>query len=106
MTCKETEKLIPLFIKNELSYIQLEKFIDHLDNCPSCMEEMSIQFLIEKGMVRLKDGDTFDLNEELQALMDEARAKIRRHKGIQYFGIGLEIGLLFLIITVILIVIL
>ena len=106
MTCKETEKLIPLFIKKELSYVQLEKFMDHIANCPNCMEEVSIQFLIEKGMLRLKDGDTFDLNEELQTLLEDSKTKLKMHKGMQYFIVGLEIGLLFLIIAVILIIIL
>lgn len=106
MTCKDAEKLIPIFIKDELNYIELEKFIDHIEECPDCMEEMSIQFLVTEGMVRLEQGSAFDLNQELRSLLDVSKARIRVHKGMQYFGIGLEIIALIAILTLILVILL
>ena len=106
MTCKDAEKLIPIFIKNELNYTELEQFMDHIEACPVCMEEMSIQYLIAEGMVHLEEGSAFDLNRELKNLMEISRARIRVHKGMQYLGIGLEIVALVAIITVILVVLL
>lgn len=106
MTCKEAEKKIPAFIKNQLTYGELEKFIDHMEECPVCREEMSIQYLVAEGMVRLEDGGAFDLNKELNNLMENAKKKVRVHKGLQYLGIGLEIAALLAILTVILVMIL
>jgi len=106
MTCKDVEKLIPIFIKDELNYRELEQFIDHIETCPDCKEEMSIQFLVTEGMVRLEDGSAFDLNWELKNLMDVSKAKIRVHKGMQYLGIGLEIAALVVILAVILVILL
>lgn len=106
MTCKDVEKLIPIFIKDELNYRELEQFIDHIETCPDCKEEMSIQFLVTEGMVRLEDGSAFDLNWELKNLMEVSKAKIRVHKGIQYLGIGLEIAALVVILAVILVILL
>lgn len=106
MTCKDAEKLIPIFIKDELNYIELEKFIDHIEECPDCMEEMSIQFLVTEGMVRLEQGSAFDLNQELRNLLEVSKARIRVHKGMQYFGIGLEIIALIAILTLILVILL
>lgn len=106
MTCKDVEKLIPIFIKDELNYRELEQFIDHIETCPECKEEMSIQFLVTEGMVRLEDGSAFDLNWELKNLMDVSKAKIRVHKGMQYLGIGLEIAALVVILAVILVILL
>lgn len=106
MTCKDVEKLIPIFIKDELNYIELEKFIDHIEECPDCMEEMSIQFLVSEGMVRLEQGSAFDLNQELRSLLEISKSRIRVHKGMQYIGIGLEIAALIAILTLIMVILL
>ena len=106
MKCKDVEKLIPIFIKDELNYIELEKFIDHIEECPDCMEEMSIQFLVTEGMVRLEQGSAFDLNQELRSLLEISKSRIRVHKGMQYIGIGLEIVALIAILTLILVILL
>lgn len=106
MKCKDAEKLIPIFIKDELNYIELEKFIDHIEECPDCMEEMSIQFLVTEGMVRLEQGSAFDMNQELRSLLEISKSRIRVHKGMQYVGIGLEIVALIAIVTLILVILL
>lgn len=106
MTCKDAEKMIPIFIKNELNYTQLEQFMDHIDACPNCREEVSIQYLVTAGMVRLEEGSAFDLGRELDNLTQSSRAKIKRHKGMQYLGIGLEAAALLGIIAVILVILL
>lgn len=106
MTCKDVEKLIPIFIKDELNYRELEQFIDHIESCPSCKEEMSIQFLVTEGMARLEDGSAFDLNQELRNLMDISKSRIRVHKGMQYLGIGIEIVALVAILAVIIVILL
>ena len=46
MNCKETEKKIPSFLHDELDGSKLEEFIDHVESCPECKEELSIQFLV------------------------------------------------------------
>lgn len=106
MTCKDAEKMIPLFIQDKLNYTELEQFLDHIDLCPNCKEELSIQFLITEGMVRLEDGSAFDLGKELQNLMEISKTRVRIHKGMQYMGIGLEAVALLAILAVILVILL
>lgn len=106
MTCKDAEKMIPLFIQDKLNYTELEQFLDHIDLCPNCKEELSIQFLITEGMVRLEDGSAFDLGKELQNLMEISKTRVRIHKGMQYLGIGLEAAALLAILAVILVILL
>lgn len=69
LNCKQIEKLIPSFIKNELDRQTEKRFLSHVEKCPSCHEELSIQFLVTEGMQRLENGDTFDLNKELRMKM-------------------------------------
>ena len=70
LDCKQTEKLIPQFLKDELDNRTEKKFLNHVDGCSFCLEELSIQFLVTTGMQRLENGDTFDLNRELRMRID------------------------------------
>ena len=41
LDCKQTEKLIPQFLKDELDNRTEKKFLNHVDGCSSCLEELS-----------------------------------------------------------------
>ncbi|ERI67924.1 hypothetical protein HMPREF1548_04426 [Clostridium sp. KLE 1755] len=89
MDCKQAEKLIPDFIKGEMDTRTAKQFLEHVDKCPSCKEELSIQFLVTVGMERLEDGEAFNLNDELSARLQtaESHIKIRQmlQRGLYYF---------------------
>ena len=65
MTCKDAEKMIPLFLEDDLEMDDLRKFMEHIDNCEECKEELTIQFLVLEGMARLESGNVFDLQMNL-----------------------------------------
>ena len=90
MNCKECEKLIPAFIAGELSDKDLESFLAHVESCPDCEEELTIQILIAEGMSRLEDGRAFDLKEEINRRMEGAEHKLRMHKVFRYMRITFE----------------
>ena len=73
LNCKQTEKLISQFIGDDMDDRTKWQFLDHVDSCPSCKEELSIQFLVTRGMERLENGDTFDLNRELRMKINTER---------------------------------
>ena len=81
MNCKEVDKFIPLFLSDDLSNLELTDFLNHIDKCPECKEELTIQFLVSEGMQRLEDGDTFNLREELDGIIKTAKKRLtfRRH---------------------------
>lgn len=91
MTCRECEKQIPDFIGRKMDYLGMKRFLEHVDTCESCREELVIQFLIQEGMARLEDGDVFDLQRELQEHLEEARIRIRIHEGILRVGTMFEV---------------
>lgn len=84
------EKMIPAFMEQKLDRKKLETFIEHIETCQSCREELTIQFLVTEGMVRLEEGSAFDLQKELNVRMDEAGHEIRKHKLLIYLGLTLE----------------
>lgn len=92
MDCKEFERRIPAFISNTLEYRELKRFLAHVDICPECREELTIQVLISEGLARLEEGSAFDLQKELDRRMQEAQRRIRMHKMMKYASITLELA--------------
>lgn len=90
MNCKEFEHQIPLFIKRKMNFFALREFCEHVKNCENCKEELVIQFLVTEGMQRLEEGDTFDLQNEMNQRLEEARSKTRFHFGFLKLGMLLE----------------
>lgn len=80
LQCIQITKMIPAFIDRELSYRELEQFMEHVKECESCREELSIQFLVEVGLNSLEAGNTFDLQEELIMAMEEAERKVQIYR--------------------------
>lgn len=101
MDCKETDRLIPAFLKNELSGRELKGFMEHISGCDECREELSIQFLILEGMARLENGNTFDLQAELDRRLEDAARRMRLRKGLHFLVYGLEFLVIITIITII-----
>lgn len=90
MTCKEFEKMIPAFLGKKLDFASLKSFMKHMEACDECREELKIQFLVTEGMQRLEEGDAFDMQNELEARLEEARSRMRFHSVFLYLGAGLE----------------
>lgn len=90
MTCKEFEKLIPDFLDQKLDFFTLKHFVEHMENCADCQEELVIQFLVTEGMQRLEEGDAFDLQKELEERLAQAQARVRFHSFFLYAGAGLK----------------
>lgn len=90
MTCKEAEKMIPYFLKDDLDTDDLREFMEHMDKCEECREELSIQFLVLEGMARLESGNVFDLQNELKARMVGAEHMLKRRESLQWFLYALD----------------
>lgn len=90
MNCKETEKKIPSFLQDELDDSMLEEFIEHVENCSECKEELSIQFLVTEGLERLEKGNNFNLQEELLMKLEGAEHRIGVHRMLLYILMCLE----------------
>ncbi|MBQ8591502.1 MAG: hypothetical protein IJ485_01965 [Lachnospiraceae bacterium] len=75
MDCRKVEHSIAQFIRDELDKDEIEKFVNHIYECESCKEELTIQYLIVEGMSRLEEGETFALQEELNAKLEHGRRK-------------------------------
>ncbi len=91
MNCKETEKMIPLFLVKQLNSRTLNQFLLHLEECPECMEELTIQYLVMIGSSLIEEGKSFNLRKSLNELLSEARAKVKRWKILTFLSYIVEI---------------
>lgn len=90
MNCKDLEKRIPSFLQDELDGSKLEEFVEHVESCSECKEELSIQFLVAEGLERLEGGNNFNLQEELLMKLEDAEHRISIHRMLWYTLVCLE----------------
>ncbi|MCM1087679.1 MAG: zf-HC2 domain-containing protein [Muribaculaceae bacterium] len=104
MNCKETEKIVPAFLQDDLDSKTLERFIEHIDGCAECREELTIQFLVSEGLEQLEAGNNFNLQNALQERLGSAKYEIKLHKGLQYTLLCLEVAVMVAILIAFIIV--
>ena len=82
MTCIEAQALITPFINDKLSVVQLEKFLEHVQNCPDCMEELEVYFALLTAMRQLDEDEEVSSNFKLalKNKINESEEKILRAK--------------------------
>ena len=101
MNCKEFQRQITGFLNDELDVQSLEVFLDHVEACKNCREELTIQFLVETGTRRLEDGTTFNLQHELDMMMHNAWQRLRFRKRLQKIALALHVIVMIEIIVVV-----
>ena len=80
LTCKDAEKLVMPYVENTLEIGELEQFMEHVESCENCREELSIQFLVNTGLKSLEAGNNFDLNYELIASLEASRKRVQKKR--------------------------
>lgn len=91
MDCKEFKGLIQEFLHDELDENLLSRFLDHIEECGDCRDELRIQYLIYEGLERLESGETFDVDVDLAKLMQQRQNRLRMRRGLQRTAIAAEI---------------
>jgi len=104
MDCKEVQKNITAFLDEELDGRKAQRFLDHIGQCSECREELSIQYLVKEGMVRLEEGGSFDLGKDLNSLITGSYKKIKNKRianaciyAMEFFAI---IAVIFILVLV------
>lgn len=56
MDCRTAEGLVNRYIEHELPVNELEEFLEHVQNCPSCYEELETYFIVHEVTAQLDDN--------------------------------------------------
>lgn len=82
MTCIDTQRLITPFIQGELEIDQLEEFVNHVKNCPDCMEELEVYYVLISGMKQLDEDKVLsnDFHQDLMNMIKRSEDRIFHYK--------------------------
>lgn len=82
MDCKRAMELITQFINEQLNAEDTEEFLNHIDSCPECREELEVTYSLMTAMKQLdEDTDLSDnyieeLNQKIEiCYLDELKRK-------------------------------
>ncbi|MBQ2250629.1 MAG: zf-HC2 domain-containing protein [Lachnospiraceae bacterium] len=79
MDCRQAEKLVVPYIKDELNMDELDDFLEHVDYCDNCMEELEIHYMVDVGLRKLDEDDTvYDIVGDLQRKLESSAFRIQR----------------------------
>lgn len=82
MTCREAMHLIIPFIHDDLDDETAAGFLDHIDSCGDCREELEIYYTVEAG-IRQLDGEDADIRDIAGAMESDIMAGRQRLYSIQ-----------------------
>lgn len=91
MKCECTLKKITNYINKELSEKEEWEFIEHMEKCPKCFEELELTFIMLKGLDMLDEGKftTMDFAVELHKELENRKKIIqsrRRRLNLIFWG--------------------
>ncbi len=73
MDCKRVMELMTQFINERLDAEDVQAFLDHIDSCPECREELEVNYSLMTAMKQLDEGTDLSDNyiEELNKKIEE-----------------------------------
>ncbi|MBO4390658.1 MAG: zf-HC2 domain-containing protein [Lachnospiraceae bacterium] len=74
MECNKALSMIPQYIDQSLSDYELQKFLEHIDHCPECYDELEIAYMMTVAMNRLdhEDNASYDLSAAMKNSLKQA----------------------------------
>lgn len=104
MTCKEAESLVMPYIKNELTDEELFEFLEHIEHCPECREELEIYFTVDV-VIRQLDSETgnYNIKGALETAIEQSRERLEAVRMVKIMRYAVStLSVMALIITVLL----
>lgn len=87
MNCRETQQMIDRYLKDTLNDRELQAFLGHIRECPSCYEELEIYYTIHYALDYLDEGRKGGMNPSasLQRELSERNRLLRRSRVFRLF---------------------
>lgn len=78
--CRLIEQNMNDFLENRLVGEDLQSFLEHVNECPVCYEELETRYLLAKALTRVENGETINLRKEIKQRLSKAEDMLRLHK--------------------------
>lgn len=91
MTCMEAEKMVIPYINNELTPAETEEFLEHIDTCKNCWEELEIHYMVDVGLKKLDEADgTYDIMGDLRRKLEASTKLLKKFLMLQITGYAVK----------------
>ena len=83
MNCQTAESMVTRYIEHDLSVEELEGFLDHVESCPSCYDELETYFIVHAAIQQLDEvskDSTLDFRELLEEDIRKSKHYILKKK--------------------------
>ena len=81
MTCAQAESMVMPYIQKKLPVEELEGFLEHMEICPKCREELEIYYIVAFGIQQLdKDTGIYNIKGAMERSLELSRMKVKRWK--------------------------
>lgn len=104
MKCQEVENMVLPYIRHQLTDYELEKFIQHIEGCESCKEELEIYFMVNEGLKQLDSGTgAYNIKEALETAIEQSKIYIQGKRIFMIFRYAVDtLCIMGILITVLL----
>lgn len=102
MTCSTAESMVNRYINHTLRVEELEDFLEHIESCSSCYDELETYFIVHEAMQQLdeeEEGAVLDFQHLLEQDIKKSRHYIRKKKAIRLLGAFLVFLLIGVLVT-------
>ena len=91
MNCMEARRMVTPYVNRTLTDQETEIFLDHIEHCSDCMEELDIYFTLYKAMDSLDSGShqEYNFKKMLEDDIQTARRAIFTHKLTRIIRMGI-----------------
>lgn len=83
--CRLSESMVTKYINHTLSVDELEEFLNHIEHCSSCFDELETYFIVHKAIQQLdekEDGTVYDFRKLLEQDIRRSYRYIHQKRGM------------------------
>ncbi len=81
--CKLCEHSINDYLEGKLTDADTVSFLEHVESCPSCFDELNIQYLIKVGLSSIDDIAEINFSEDIKVKKAEARKRVNSERNVK-----------------------
>lgn len=91
MTCQETERLVMPYINHELTDDELEGFLEHIQVCSHCKEELEIYFTVDVGIKQLDaENGSYNIKGALESALEMSLQRVHKMRVLSMIRYGVN----------------
>ena len=90
LTCKEATKMVVPYIEGRLGNKELRRFVNHIEECKDCREELETYYIVYKGLMQLDEKEELPMN-IIEALNEDFAVSKQHLKNMSLFYVLSEV---------------